>query len=150
MKRISLALCVGLAAGLVGLSAQTAPVPKTDRAVSDKAMTVTGCVAEGTEAGTYTLASATIVGNLPSSPTTAGTAGTTGTEKSASMEHSASYQLKGENLKDLVGHQVEAVGTTSGDKRVDKSASAEAPATTKDTRPILTVTSVKLLSATCP
>jgi len=153
MRRISLALCLGLVAGLVGLSAQTAPVPKTDRAVGDKAVTVTGCVAEGTEAGSYTLASAPIVATLASSPTTAGTAGTagtTGTAKSTSMEHSALYQLKGENLKDLVGHQVEAVGTTSDDKRVDKSASVGASAATKDTRPILTVTSVKLLSATCP
>ena len=81
MKRISLAVSVGLVAGLVGLSAQTAPVAKTDRALNDRTVTVTGCVAEGTEAGSYTLTSAKMSGNLASSPTTAGTAGTQGTER---------------------------------------------------------------------
>ena len=59
MKRMSLAVTVGLVAGLMGLSAQTAPVAKTDRALNDRTLTVTGCVAEGIEAGSYTLKSAT-------------------------------------------------------------------------------------------
>jgi len=152
MKRISLGLSVALVAGFVGLSAQTAPIPNTDRTAIDKAVTVTGCVAAGTEADSYTLSRATIVGNLASSPTTvgtAGTAGTTGTEKSSSMEHSASYQLKGDNLKDLVGHQIEATGTASDAKRTDKPASVGTADTTKETLPIFTVTSAKSVSATC-
>jgi hypothetical protein len=106
MKRISLAVSVGLVAGLVGLSAQTAALAKTDIGMNDRTVTVTGCVAEGIEAGSYTLTSATIIANLASPPTTAGTAGTRGTEKRASMEHSAWYQLKGEDLKAHVGHKV--------------------------------------------
>ena len=149
MKRISLGLSVALVAGFVGLSAQTAPIPNTDRTAIDKAVTVTGCVAAGTEADSYTLSRATIVGNLASSPTTVGTAGTTGTEKSSSMEHSASYQLKGDNLKDLVGHQIEATGTASDAKRTDKPASVGTADTTKETLPIFTVTSAKSVSATC-
>jgi hypothetical protein len=148
MKRISLAVSVGLVAGLVGLSAQTAPVAKTDRALNDRTVTVTGCVAEGTEAGSYTLTSAKIIDTLPSS-STAGTAGTLGTEKSASIEHRAWYQLKGGDLKPHVGHKVEATGTTS-DKPTDTSASVGTTDTIKGTPSTLTVTSVKMLSTTCP
>jgi hypothetical protein len=149
MKNISLALSVALVAGFVGLSAQTAPLPKADRAAIDKAITVTGCVAAGTEADSYTLQRATMVGNLASSPTTAGTSGATGTEKSSSMERGVSFQLKGDNLKDLVGHQVEAIGTTSDAKRTDKAESVGTPDPKKETLRILTVTSVKSVSATC-
>jgi hypothetical protein len=150
MKRISLAVSVGLVAGLVGLSAQTAPVDKSDRATNDRTVTVTGCVAEGTEAGSYTLTSAKVSGNLASSPTTAGTAGTQGTEKSTSMEHRTSYQLKGGELKAHVGHKVEVTGTTSDDKRTDKSANVGTTDTMKDIPSTLTVKSVKMLSTTCP
>ena len=152
MKRISLALSIALVAGFAGLSAQTAPIPTTDRAGIDKAVTVAGCIAAGAEAGSYTLSRATIVANPASSRMlagTTGTAGTAGTEKSSSMEHTASYQLKGDNLKELIGHQVEAIGTTSGAQRTDKAASVGAPDTTKEALPILTVTSVKSVSATC-
>jgi hypothetical protein len=149
MKRISLAVSVGLVAGLVGLSAQTAALAKTDIGMNDRTVTVTGCVAEGIEAGSYTLTSATIIANLASPPTTAGTAGTRGTEKRASMEHSAWYQLKGEDLKAHVGHKVEATGTISDNKRTDTSARVGTTDAKKDTPSTLTVTSVKMLSTTC-
>src|SRR5437016_4423948 len=122
MRSISLAVSVGLVAGIVGLSAQTAQVAKTDRAMNDRTVTVSGCVTQGIEADSYTLTSATMSGNPAASPTTTGTAGTQGTEKSASMEQSVSYQLKGGDLKAHVGHRVEVTGTTSDDKRTDKSA----------------------------
>jgi hypothetical protein len=149
MKRITLALSVGLIVGLVGLSAQTVRVPKTDRAVNDKAVTITGCVVEGADAGSYTLEGATIVGNHPSRSTTVGTTGTAGTAKRWSMEHSATYQLKGADVKDFVGRQVEAIGTTSDDTRTDKRASIGFPDTTKDVGPMLTVTSMRVLLETC-
>jgi hypothetical protein len=149
MKRITLGLSMGLIVGLVALSAQTVRVPKTDRAVTDKAVTITGCVVEGTEAGSHTLEGATIVGNLVSRSTTAGTTGTARTAKSTSMEHSATYQLKGADLKDFVGRQVEAIGTTSDDTRTDKRASIGFPDTTKDVGPMLTVTSMRVLLETC-
>ena len=149
MKRITLAVSLGLVAGLVGLSAQTPPVDKTDRATNDKPVTVTGCVAEGASA-IYTLTNAQVTAPLASAPTTAGTAGTQSTEKSASMEHSASYQLKGGDLKAHVGHRVEVTGTTTDDKRTDKSANVGTTDTTKDMPSILTVKSVKMLSPTCP
>ena len=149
MKRITLAASLGLVAGLVGLSAQTAPVDKTDRVINDKPVTVTGCVAEGAS-GRYTLTNAQMTGTMASSPTTAGTAGTQTTEKSASMEHSASYQLKGGDLKAHVGHKVEVTGTTSDDKRTDKTANVGTTDATKDMLSTLTVKSVKMLSTTCP
>ncbi len=149
MKRMSLAVTVGPVGGLMGLSAQTAAVAKTDRALSDRTLTVTGCVAEGIEAGSYTLTSATILANLASRPTTAGTAGTLGTEKSASMEHRAWYQLKGDDLKAHVGHKVEATGTTSDNKRIDTSARVGTTDAKKDPPSTLTVTSVTMLSTTC-
>jgi hypothetical protein len=151
MKRITFAVSVGLVAGLVGLSAQTTPIAQTGVITKvDRTVTVTGCVAKGTEVGTYTLASARTAEDPVSSPTTAGTAGTAGTEKSASMEHSTSYRLKGEDLSAFVGQQVEVTGTTGDDKRSDKGASAGTTATVKDARPTVTVQSVKMLSATCP
>jgi hypothetical protein len=150
MNRISVAVSVGLVAGLVGLSAQTAPVATTDGAVNDKTVTVTGCVAEGTDAGSYTLTKAKSIDTLLSTSTMAGTAGTLGTEKSASMEHRAWYHLKGENLKAHVGHKIEATGTTSDEKRPDTSASVGTTDTTKHTPSTLTVKSVKMLSTTCP
>jgi hypothetical protein len=149
MKRITLAVSLGLVAGLVGLSAQTPPVDKTDRAINDKPVTVTGCVAEVASGG-YALTNAQVTGALASAPTTAGTAGTQSTEKSASMEHSASYQLKGGDLKAHVGHRVEVTGTTSDDKRTDKSANVGTTDETKDMPSTLTVKSVKMLSTTCP
>jgi hypothetical protein len=149
MKRISLAVSVGLVAGLVGLSAQTAPVAKTERAKLDRTVTVTGCIAEGTEAGSYLLTGAKTAEDLASSPATAGTSGTIGAGKSASMEHSTSYQLKGEDLKAFVGQQVEVSGTTIDGKRIGKSESLETPATVKNTPSIFTVQSVKMLSTTC-
>jgi hypothetical protein len=149
MKRITLAVSLGLVAGLVGLSAQTPPVDKTDRAINDKPVTVTGCVVEGASAS-YTLTNAQVTGPLASAPTTAGTAGTQSTEKSASMEHGTSYQLKGGDLKAHVGHRVEVTGTTSDEKRTDKSANVGTTDTTKDMPSILTVKSVKMLSTTCP
>jgi hypothetical protein len=150
MKTTGLALSFAIVAGFVGLAAQTVPIPKTDRALTDKAVTVAGCVAAGAEADTYTLQRATIVGSPgSSSPTPAGTSGAGGTEKSSSMEHGASYQLKGDNLKVLVGQQVEAIGTTSDAQQPDKAASVGNPEPKKETLPILTVTSVKSVSATC-
>jgi hypothetical protein len=152
MKRISFAVSVGLVAGLVGLSAQTAPTAQAGVTKVDRTVTVTGCVAKGTEVGTYTLTSAKTAEDLASSPspTTAGTAGTAGTEKSASMEHSASYRLKGEDLSAFVGQQVEVTGTTGDDKRTDKGASTGTTATVKEARSTVTVQSVKMLSSTCP
>jgi hypothetical protein len=58
--------------------------------------------------------------------------------------------LKGENLKAFVGQQVEATGTTSDDKRSDKSASVGPTATVKDAPSTFSVQSVKMLSSTCP
>jgi hypothetical protein len=150
MKRISFAVSVGLVAGLVGLSAQTAPIAQTEGTKVDRTVTVTGCVAKGTEVGTYTLTSLKTAEDLASSPTTAGTAGTAGTEKSASMEHSPSYRLKGEDLSAFVGQQIEVTGTTGDDKRTDKVASAGTTAAVKVARSTVTVQSVKMLAPTCP
>ena len=152
MNRMRLAISVGIVAGSAGvLSAQTGSTDYSwtdEKAVKNKAMLLTGCVAESGEAGHYLLTNAMMTGDHLSSTT--GTAGMEGSVKDASMEHGLRYELKGENLKAHVGHKVEVTGTTNDGKTNKKDTNGSITGGTKDGPATLTVKSVKMLSTTCP
>jgi hypothetical protein len=156
MKRLMAAVCM---AGLMGTAAaaQTGSMPmgktgqgKTDQGKMGKSTTVTGCVAEGSETGRYTLANGTTTGD------------TTG----------KSYDLIGGDLKAHVGHKVEVTGTIAdgkamgkdkmmakdkmekgegeGEHKMAKDTMAKDTMGTAGTRSTLQVKSVKMIAATCP
>lgn len=125
--------------------------------MKDGPMTVSGCVATATGASGYTLTNVMHMGN-----------GMAGMEKKDTRKpsgHPMTYQLVGGDLKAHVGHKVELTGTMSkadmahmaktdhqmagetkpGDKMAgDKMADQNMKAMT------FTVTSVKMIAATCP
>jgi hypothetical protein len=127
MKKLMTAVCM---AGLMGAAtvAQhgSMPMGKTgqSKTPNDKKPThVTGCVAEGSEAGRYILINATVMGD------------TTG----------RSYDLIGGELKAHVGHTVEITGTVADAKAMGKDDKLGAA----ETRRALQVKSVKMHSARC-
>ena len=73
-------------------------------------VTVTGCVAAGTQAGHFVLTDAATVPVQTPSPT--GTSGGAVADAPAAMASPTSYDLKGGNLKPHIGHKVEVTGTT--------------------------------------
>jgi hypothetical protein len=97
MKRLMMALCCVCAVAAVS-AAQTTPTEKpdkgkmTDTAAKKGTVTVTGCVAAGTEPGHYMLNDATKEGDPAGAPM-------------------ASYALMGGELKPHVGHKVAVTGT---------------------------------------
>jgi hypothetical protein len=105
MKMKYLSLCV-LLAGATAASAQT-PSPKGGDKVIAEPITLSGCVAAGTEANTYMLSNVTRADNK--------VVGTTG-----SGEAPPFYWLDSPSkLKGHVGHQVQVIGWLDDD--VDKS-----------------------------
>jgi hypothetical protein len=138
-------------AGLMGTAAAaqhgTMPMGKKDTSKTDqskmaqdkmgKSTIVTGCVAEGSETGRYTL--------------------TNGTTKSDAT--GKSYDLIGGDLKAHVGHKVEVTGTTADGKAMGKDkmmskdkmekGEGEHKMATADAHSALQVTSIKMLAATC-
>jgi hypothetical protein len=133
-------------------AAQTTPTEKpdkskmTDTAAKKGAVTVTGCVAAGTEPGHYMLNDATKEGDAAGAPT-------------------ASYALMGGELKPHVGHKVAVTGTmdakgaTSGmaksgmakDTMPKETMAKEPMAHDKMAKEAMTlnVKSVKMVAATC-
>jgi hypothetical protein len=147
MKRLMMALCC-VCAVAVAPAAQTPPTEKPDKdkmmdtAAKKGAVTVTGCVAAGTEPGSFMLKEATKEGDPAGAPT-------------------ASYSLMGGELKPHVGHKVAVTGTMdakSGMSAMGKGGMAkdtmpkETMAKPKETDKAMTVNvkSVKMIAATCP
>lgn len=146
---------MGLAVG-AGASAQT-PTGQMDKPMmKDGAMTVSGCVAAGTSADEFMLTNAMMSGKAMGKETM---------EKDkmghpAMGEHMMSYQLVGgTNLKAHLGHKVEVMGTLSK-MDMDMAAKKDMPnrmekdKTTADKGMMksmkLNVSSMKMISATCP
>jgi hypothetical protein len=122
MTRTIAALCFGVACSMTVVAAQAGGAMADDKmAKQSPAVTVTGCVAEGTMADHYVLNNAMV---------------------------STGGMMKNE-LKPHVGHKVEVTGTISKMGHMDKdkmspmSESAPKAATLK-------VKTVKMLSSTCP
>lgn len=139
MKRMMIALFCSGVLGVAGLAvAQTGTTSRMNHDTPGKEMKVTGCVAQGNESGHYMLTDA-----MPS-----GDAMKKDTMKHDDMK-SMSYALMGGDLKMHVGHKVEVTGATTDSAMKD--AAAPNPANGKDTTDMhmLTVKSVRMISATC-
>ena len=147
-------MCVATVLGLgAAVSAQTGAMPKDqmdkDKMMKDGSMTVSGCVASGKEAGQFMLTSAMMVGGMNKEMM--------GKDKMMKPEmggaHMMSYELVGgTNLKAHMGHKVEVTGTMS---KMDMDSMAKMDPMAKDKAPAdkamkLNVSSVKMISATCP
>jgi hypothetical protein len=151
MNRQSHVAPFALVAGVVAtLSAQASSSngdvnQKTIQSITVK---VIGCVAGGRETGQYRLTDAVLSGD--DIPSTAGTAGKAGSGKDVSFENSPSFDLIGGRVKGHVGHQVEVVGITSDTKLNDSDAFNSAIGSSTHEKATLTVTSVKMMAATCP
>jgi hypothetical protein len=152
MKRLMMVLCC-VCAVAAAPAAQTPPTEKPDKGKMDTtaaakkgSVTVTGCVAAGTEPGHYMLNEATKEGDPAGAPM-------------------ASYALMGGELKPHVGHKVAVTGTMdakSGMGAMGKSGmgkdtmpkegtSKDTMAKPKDSDKAMTVNvkSVKMIAATC-
>ena len=122
MNRLIISTCAALAFA-VGLAAQTpAPAGQTpakpdQAAAADKSITLKGCLRAGDAPDTYVLA------NAAPTTETAGTAGGAATIKGQDVRLIGSPA--GMNLKEHVGHTVEATGTIA-----PQSEKSSAPAAT--------------------
>jgi hypothetical protein len=157
MNRMKCAAAVAIAVGCtVALSAQAVSVDKdkADQARMNSPVTVTGCVAKGTEAGHYVLTNAVLAPEKASSAT--GATSAPSIDKTASMAAGTSYALKGDKLEGHVGHKVEVTGTTWQEKAtsttdIANSKDTSNPTSAGSTSPqaTLDVKTVKMLSTTC-
>lgn len=143
----SLGLVVGLAAAV---SAQaTSTNGKVDqKSIQSIRVTVIGCVASGKEAGQYRLTDAFASGDGVPSPV--GTGGKAGSGQDVSFENSPSFDLIGGRLKAHVGHKVEVIGITSDTKMNNRDSFNSAIGSSTRETAMLTVSSVKMIVATCP
>ena len=151
MSRQSLVASFALVAALVAaLSAQgtSSNSDVNQKTIQSIRVKVIGCIAGGREAGQYRLTDAVLSGD--DIPSTAGTAGKAGSGKDVSFENSPSFDLIGGRVKGHVGHQVEVVGITSDTKLNDSDAFNSTIGSSTHERATLTVSSVKMMAATCP
>jgi hypothetical protein len=152
MKYLSLGVLVFASAAVVG--AQQYPAPKADdkMAKDPKDLTVTGCIAAGTEPNTFILTAkaASTDAAAPAAPTTPPAAAT-------AAPTPVTYRLDSpEKIKAHLGHQVEVTGKLDDTKAADAKEAAPAPdaaatAGTSGKQPSLKlkVKDVKMLSASC-
>jgi len=152
MKYLSLGVLVLASAAVVG--AQQYPAPKADdkMAKDPKDLTVTGCVAAGTEPNTFILTAkaASTDAAAPAAPATPPAAATAAATP-------VTYRLDSpEKVKAHLGHQVEVTGKLDDTKAADAKEAAPAPdaaatAGTSGKQPSLKlkVKDVKMLSAPC-
>ncbi len=151
MNRKGLVASLGLVAGVTAaLSAQPTSTNGTVdyKAIQSIRVKVIGCVASGKEAGQYRLINTFRSGDGVPSPT--GTGGKAGSGQDLSFENSPSFDRIGSRLKAHVGHKVEVIGITS-DTKMNHSDSFNAAIGSSTREPAtLTVSSVKMIAATCP
>jgi hypothetical protein len=147
MKYLSLGILVLVSAATVG--AQQYPAPKGDVTKDAKDLTVTGCVAAGTEPNTFILTTKAADAAAP--------APTTPPAEGAAAASTVTYRLDSpEKVKAHLGHQVEVTGKLDDTKAMDAKEAAPAPdaaapAGTSGKQPTLKlkVKDVKMLSASC-
>ena len=151
MNRNSLVASVGFVAGVAAaLSAQaTSSNGRVDqKAIHSIRVKVIGCVADGREAGHYRLTNAFLSGDDMAS--TAGTAGKAGSGKDVSFENSPSFDLIGGRFNAHVGHKVEVIGITGDTKLNNRDSFSSAIGSSTHEKATLTVSSLKMMAATCP
>jgi hypothetical protein len=138
MTRMMMAMCCVCLMGATGLAQMSTDKDKMAKDTMGKPITVTGCVAAGSQSGHYILTNGMMAGD------------TTG----------KSYDLTGGDLKAHVGHKVEVTGTMGKDKKMGKDAMAkdkmDHDKMNNDTMAMsemhgtLRVKSAKMVSSTCP
>ena len=157
MNRLKQTMCVVLVAGsgvVLGAQAGTADKPSDPKAAvaltpATPVFTARGCIAKDAERGRYRLTNAEVVPNT--TPVATGTSGAPTLDAPSSMEEPTTYTLYGNNLKAHLGHRVEVTGTASRTRVTDAKPTANAPATPAiEWRSTIDVTSLKMLSTTCP
>ena len=145
-------LCV-VASVTAALSAQ-APLPagKADRkTIQSIRVHVIGCVVGSRLGEDYRLTNAVLSGDdVAATSGTNGTAGKVGSGKDVSFENSPSYDLIGGQIKGHLGHKIEVVGITSDTKMNNSDSFSSAIGSSSRERATLTVTSVRMIAATCP
>jgi hypothetical protein len=150
------ALCATTLVGLgylgTVLSAQQPTTAGTQRAVAKppEAITLKGCVAEAS--GHFLLNRATIVAP-PDGPPTAPAAATAASTPAATRSDDHVYELIGAAIKPHIGHQVEVVGTNVAGEKTATPGGADPNDLKRAAHPMtgtVTVTSLKMLSSTCP
>jgi hypothetical protein len=145
MKRLMSTFCVAAACLVAAAGAQSASASAGQAEKKlDTPVTVTGCVAAGAVTGQYTLTNATLAPSAMDKVPPA-------TDKMSAP--ATSYTLKGgDDLKPHLGHKVQVTGTLAKpDMSKEKMPTTETPkADTMITGGTLNVTSVKMVSATCP
>jgi hypothetical protein len=109
---------------------------------------VIGGVVAGSEADHYRLTNAVLSGD--DIPATAGTTGKVGSGQDVSFENSPSFDLIGGRVEAHMGHKVEVIGITSDTKLNKSDAFSSAIGSSNHERATLTVTSVRMIAATCP
>lgn len=142
-------LCV-IASVTAALSAQ-APLPagKADRkTIQSIRVHVIGCVVGSRLGDDYRLTNAVMSGD--DAAATTGTAAKVGSGKDVSFENSPSYDLIGGEIKGHLGHKIEVVGITSDTKMNNSDSFSSAIGSSSHERATLTVTSVRMIAATCP
>ncbi len=134
------AACFVAAAGVQSASASAGQAEKK----MDTPVTVTGCVAAGAATGQYTLTNATLA------PAAVDKMPPPAEDKMSAP--ATSYTLKGgDDLKPHLGHKVAVTGTLAKPDMSMEKMPTEAPKADKMmTGGTLNVTSVKMVSATCP
>ena len=146
MRRLVIA---GALASLIAWSGAPAQAEQADQAreAKGKSVTLTGCLAKGDTADSFTLTNARTAG---------ATAGTTGEKEAAKASAASTYHLspgKTPKMEAHVGHTVEITGTLEA-MPADKSAkpgeaAPGASAKTKDAMQHVTVTGFKHVSGSC-
>ena len=160
MTRMIFALALAVACSVTA----TAQTPAADTATRDTTtmkdgpVTVAGCVAE-TSAGQFTLTNATITHKPGSASQPADHASPDKMPADKTNHPDVTYRLSGgTDLKAHVGHKVQVSGTVgkmdhaeTGDKASKDKDRAAATSDKAMTKPgTLTVTSMTMISATCP
>jgi hypothetical protein len=133
-----MAMCYVCLMGAMGLAQMSTDKDKMANDTMGKSITVTGCVAAGSESGHYVLTNGMMAGD------------TTG----------KSYDLTGGQLKAHVGHKVEVTGIMDKDEKMGKDAMAKDKmnhdtmsndkTAMSEMHSTLRVKSAKMVSPTCP
>ena len=150
MHRANVVALLCLAAGVTAaLSAQAPAGGKADqKTIQSIRVTVIGCVVGSRLGEDYRLTNAVLSGDDVAS--TAATAGKLGSGKNVSFENSPSYDLIGGEVKAHLGHKIEVVGITSDTKLNNRDSVSSSIGSSSHERATLTVSSVRMLAATCP
>jgi hypothetical protein len=145
MKRFVCLLGVAALCSVASLTAQGTPDPQKPTAEGQKpqTITVTGCITPGAGTGQFMLTNA-----MPSTGAADKDKPTTPTAAPAAGKGTSYMLMGGGDLKPHVGHKVEIVGS------VDKKMAAPPTTPPAGKEPMsagtLNVTSLKMVSTTCP